>query len=67
MGVFPTLLFGQTVTGLYDAHNQLVGGLPHGNWFVISMKVDNDTVIPTDFEALFLLKLLIILLIAIPK
>lgn len=45
LGVFPTLLFGQTVTGLYDAHNQLVGGLPHGNWFVISMKVDNDTVL----------------------
>lgn len=45
LGGFPTLLFGQTVTGLYDAHNQLVGGLPHGNWFVISMKVDNDTVL----------------------
>lgn len=45
LGVFPTLLFGQTVTGLYDAHNQLVGGLPHGNWFVISMKVDNDTIL----------------------
>lgn len=44
-GFFPTLLFGQTVTGLYDAHNQLVGGLPHGNWFVISMKVDNDTIL----------------------
>jgi hypothetical protein len=30
LGVFPTLLFGQTVTGLYDAHNQLVDGLPYG-------------------------------------
>ncbi len=42
---FPTLLFGQPVTGLQDAHNQLVGGLPHGSWFVISKKVDNDTIL----------------------
>ena len=41
----PTLLFGQPVTGLQDAHNQLVGGLPHGNWFLISKKVDKDTIL----------------------
>lgn len=45
LGLFPTLVFGQTITGQYDAHNQLVDGLPHGNWFVISMKVDNDTIL----------------------
>lgn len=45
LGCIPSLLFGQSVTGLHDAHNQLVGGSPHGNWFVISMKVDNDTIL----------------------
>ena len=45
LGFFPVLLFGQSVTGLYDAHDQLVGGLPHGNWFVITKKVDNDTIL----------------------
>ena len=46
LGFFPTLLFGQSVvTGLNDLHNQLVGGLPHGNWFVITEKVDNDTIL----------------------
>lgn len=45
LGFFPSLLFGQSVTGLYDAHNQLVGGLPHGNWILISKKIENDTVL----------------------
>lgn len=46
LGFFPTLLFGQSVvTGLNDLHNQLVGGLPHGNWFLISKKVDKDTIL----------------------
>ena len=45
LGFFPTLLFGQPVIGLQNAHNQLVGGLPHGNWFVISQKVDKDTIV----------------------
>ncbi|MCR4737375.1 MAG: hypothetical protein K5846_04375 [Bacteroidales bacterium] len=45
LGFFPTLLFGQPVTGLNNLHNQLVGGLPHGNWFVIAKVVDKDTIL----------------------
>lgn len=42
---FPTLLFGQSpVTGLHDAHNQYMDGLPHGNWFLLTKVVDKDTV-----------------------
>lgn len=45
LGYLPVLLFGQSpVTGLYDAHNQHVGGLPHGNWFLLTKVVDKDTV-----------------------
>ena len=39
------MLFGQSVTGLSDLHNQLVSGLPHGNWFVIAKMVDKDTIL----------------------
>ena len=46
LGFFPTLLFGQSVvTGLYDSHNQLESGLPHGNWFVPTKLVDKDTIL----------------------
>lgn len=42
----PIMSFGQSVVaGLHDTHNQLVGGLPHGNWFLISKTIDNDTII----------------------
>lgn len=45
-GCIPVFLSGQPpVTGLYDAHNQYVGGLPHGNWFLPTLVVDRDTVL----------------------
>ena len=47
LACFPSLLFGQSVTGLHDAHNQLEGGLPQGNWFVLSKVVDKDTILVT--------------------
>lgn len=47
LACFPSLLFGQSVTGLHGAHNQLEGGLPQGNWFVLSKVVDKDTILVT--------------------
>lgn len=46
LGFLPSLLFGQSVvSGLNDSHNQLVDGLPHGNWFVLVKVVDKDTIL----------------------
>ena len=46
LGCLPVLLFGQSpVTGLYDAHNQIVDGWKHGNWFLPTLIVDKDTVL----------------------
>lgn len=44
--LLPALLFGQSpVTGLHDAHNQIVDVWKHGNWFLPTLIVDKDTVL----------------------